>query len=61
MPIVSTLKVDLHQNLFNQSPEGYFLSDELFIQQITSENSSENIFTYNEPVIKEQFSHFKRL
>jgi len=35
------------------APKGYIINSELFIRQITSEGVAESVFTYNEPVIKE--------
>lgn len=37
-----------------KAPEGYKLSDEVFVRKITSEGNTESVNTYNEPEIPEQ-------
>ena len=37
-----------------KAPEGYLLNNEIFVQQITSNGTTENVTTYNAPIIPEQ-------
>ena len=37
-----------------KAPEGYLLNEEIYIRQITSDGITEDVNTYNEPIIKEQ-------
>ncbi len=36
-----------------KAPEGYLLNSEVFVRQITSEGTSDNVHTYNKPIIPE--------
>ena len=36
-----------------KAPEGYLINNEIYIRQITSEGTAESVFTYNEPIVKE--------
>lgn len=42
-----------------KAPEGYYINNEVFVEQITSEGSAENVFTYNAPKIPEQVIKFR--
>ena len=36
-----------------KAPEGYLINNEIFVRQVTSEGVAESVFTYNEPIVKE--------
>lgn len=37
-----------------KAPEGYKLDDTVFVRNITSDGKTENVYTYNEPTVKEE-------
>lgn len=42
-----------------KAPEGYYVNDEVFVRQITSDGTLEGVNTYNEPKIPEQVIKFR--
>ena len=42
-----------------KAPEGYYINNEVFVRQITSEGTAENVSTYNEPKVPEQVIKFR--
>ena len=38
----------------SKEPEGYLINSEVFVRQITSNGDGESVYTYNQPIIKEQ-------
>lgn len=42
-----------------KAPEEHYINNEVFVRQITSNISAENVNTYNEPKIPEQVMKFK--
>lgn len=38
----------------SKEPEGYLINSEVFVRQITSNGDGESVYTYNQPIVKEQ-------